>query len=180
MRTDDADEDAAIPEPTVPACRTCGGTDVLLDAWAGWSVLKQAWELDATLDNGWCRTCDAETRWFDWITVTEARKRGIRRLNDAMRRGALGAHDRIMVTPGVEGRGAGFVAAAIVAVRSFTAFTKDIDPSGLHEFGRIDVAGVPLYFKIDYYDPALQTGSEDPADPSRTARVLTILEPSEY
>lgn len=180
MTTDDVNGDAAIPELTVPACRTCGGTNVLLDGWAGWSIQHQTWELEATFDNGWCRSCDAETRLFDWITVAEARKRGIRRLNDIMRQGELGAQDRIMVTPGVQGRGAGFVAAAVVAVRNFAAFTEENDPSGLREFGRLEVAGVPLYFKIDYYDPTLQTGSEDPVDPSRTARVLTILEPSEY
>ena len=180
MKTDGADDDAAIPLPTVPACSTCGGTNVLLDAWAGWSVLKQSWELDATFDNGWCCTCDAETRLFDWIAVAEARKRGIRRLNDGMRQGELGIHDRIMVTPGVQGRGAVFVAATIVAVRSFVGFTDQNDPSGLHEFGRFAVDDVPLYFKIDYYDLTLRTGSQEPADPSRTARVLTIFEPSEY
>jgi len=178
--TTDDDDDAPLPSPTVPACRTCGGTNVLLDAWAGWSPEKQEWELDATFDNGYCRTCNAETRHFDWITLAEARKRAIRRLNDAMRQGELGPHDRVMLTPGVAGRGDAFVTAALEAIRSFATFTEANDPSGHHDFGRFEVEGVPLYFKIDYYDPTLMIGSEDPADPSLTARVLTVLEPSEY
>lgn len=31
------------------------------------------------------------------------------------------------------------------------------------------------YFRIDYYDAALEYGSEDPADASITRRVLTIM-----
>ena len=180
MMKDDTDDDAAIAQPTVPVCRTCGSTSVLLDAWAVWSIPKQHWELEATCDNGWCGTCDAETRYFDWISLAEASARGIRRLNDAMRHGQIGPHDRLMMTAGVQMRGEVFVAAAVVALRAFDTFTVENDPSGHHDFGKLEVEGVPLYFKIDYYNLTLDAGSEDPADPSVTARVLTILEPSEY
>lgn len=35
-------------------------------------------------------------------------------------------------------------------------------------------------FKIDYYDLELEYGSEDPADPEQTVRVLTVMLPSDY
>jgi hypothetical protein len=34
--------------------------------------------------------------------------------------------------------------------------------------------------KIDYYDAAMEFGSEDPADASVTTRVMTILLPEDY
>jgi hypothetical protein len=35
-------------------------------------------------------------------------------------------------------------------------------------------------WKIDYFDLKLELGSDDPADPAATVRVLTVLLPSEY
>ena len=35
-------------------------------------------------------------------------------------------------------------------------------------------------FKIDYYDKNLQNGSLDPADPSVTERIITIMLAEEY
>lgn len=54
------------------------------------------------------------------------------------------------------------------------------DPYGTHEFGMSDVDGERLMFKIDAFDHNLEYGSPDPADPSVTTRVLTVLLASEY
>ena len=44
----------------------------------------------------------------------------------------------------------------------------------------LEVEGRRIIWKIDYYDPSRQQGSEDPADPAKTCRVLTVMLASEY
>ena len=46
--------------------------------------------------------------------------------------------------------------------------------------GRFTVDGQDFYWKIDYYDLDLEYHSPDPADPSVTVRVLTIMRVGEY
>ncbi len=46
-------------------CDSCGGENVLLDAWAQWNVETQRWELGATFDHAVCEDCDGETRIVD-------------------------------------------------------------------------------------------------------------------
>jgi Protein of unknown function (DUF3768) len=65
-------------------------------------------------------------------------------------------------------------------VRHFDEFTTDNDPHGEHDFGNFELAGVNYFFKIDYYSTDMQGGSEDPADPEKTTRVLTIMRADEY
>ncbi|MBB5712384.1 DUF3768 domain-containing protein [Sphingomonas xinjiangensis] len=48
------------------------------------------------------------------------------------------------------------------------------------DYGSLEFAGERICFKIDYYDPALEYGSEDPADASVTRRVMTIMLVSDY
>ena len=69
------------------------------------------------------------------------------------------------------------------AVSDFKDFGEDNDPYAERDFGTITMDGVPekIYWKIDYYaDRACALGSEDPADPARSFRVLTIMLASEY
>ena len=47
--------------------------------------------------------------------------------------------------------------------------------AGERDRGRFDYRGTTVYFHIDYYDAALEYGSEDPADASVTQRALTIM-----
>jgi hypothetical protein len=65
-------------------------------------------------------------------------------------------------------------------VTTFDDFTPDNDPYGEHDFGSFEADGHKVFFKIDYYDKALAYGSENPADPAVTERVLTIMLASEY
>lgn len=45
--------------------------------------------------------------------------------------------------------------------------------------GDLIISGHAVRFKIDCYDLALEWGSEDPADPLVTTRVMTIMLPSD-
>lgn len=48
------------------------------------------------------------------------------------------------------------------------------------DFAAITFLGCKVWFKLDYYAPGLEFGSEDPADPAKTVRVMTILLPEDY
>lgn len=102
----------------------------------------------------------------------------IRDLNDAFRRSFVGG--RVMTTAGVAAMTEQRRAEVFERVRTFDAFTPDNDPHGEHDFGSFEVAGKKLFWKIDAYDAAMEFGSEDPVDPSKTIRVLTIMLASEY
>ena len=66
------------------------------------------------------------------------------------------------------------------SVAQFDSFTEDNDPYGERDYGSFTWRGTECFWKIDYYDNDLRAGSADPADPSITARVLTIATVSEY
>ena len=65
-------------------------------------------------------------------------------------------------------------------VRNYEKFTPDSDPHGEHDFGAFEYLGYPCFWKLALYDPTLKWVSEDPADPTKTMRVLTILLTEEY
>jgi hypothetical protein len=107
---------------------------------------------------------------------TEKRAR-IRALNDHLRRTGCGG--RVMVTRGMLDRGASFVSAAVSAMRAFDNFTENDDPYGERDFGVVRIESSSVFWKIDYYDPSMQAGAEDPSD-ALTCRVLTIMLAEEY
>ena len=109
-------------------------------------------------------------------------KPSIAALNDAFRLTPLMAPGggRIVFTAGVSDLGVEFSHLALGLVRLFDRFTPDNDPYGEHDFGSLELKGRKLFWKIDYYDRALEYGSPDPADPTVTTRVLTIMLAEEY
>jgi len=102
----------------------------------------------------------------------------IRQLNDNFRRTFVGG--RVMITSGVQNMDPAAMNDLLRQVREFSAFDDDNDPYGEHDFGAVTIDGQSLIWKIDYYDQDLEGGSEDPADPVKTTRVLTIMHASEY
>jgi hypothetical protein len=102
----------------------------------------------------------------------------VRTLNDAFRRAFVGG--KVMMTAGIAALPDAAQATVLDKVRMFDAFTADNDPHGEHDFGSFEVDGRKIFWKVDYYDAAMEFGSEDSADPSKTTRVLTVMLASEY
>ena len=100
----------------------------------------------------------------------------IRELNDQARQTLSGC--RVMVTQGIQQLDR--LNAILSAVREFNNFNSSNDPYGEHDFGKIELFSETVFWKFDYYDLALEYGSEDPSDPAVTQRVLTIMLASEY
>ena len=110
--------------------------------------------------------------------VALAKSDRLRVLNDNFRSTFVGG--RVLMTQGVDALPINTKARVLLAVQSFSNFTKDNDPHGEHDFGTFEIEGETYFFKIDYYALDLDGGSEDPADPSVTTRVLTIMRADEY
>jgi hypothetical protein len=113
------------------------------------------------------------------LTDKQTRER-IRELNDAFRKTFDPQLGRTVLTAGVSALPSDVRAMAIRKVATFDAFSADNDPHGEHDFGNFGLAGRKFFFKLDYYDPRLEFGSADPADPAKTTRVLTLMLAEEY
>ncbi|MQB05741.1 DUF3768 domain-containing protein [Agrobacterium tumefaciens] len=110
--------------------------------------------------------------------MTTAQTRRIRELNDVFRTTWLTG--KVLLTSGIQNLPDSTQSRIAEAVQGFNAFTPDNDPHGEHDFGAVTINGHKVFWKIDYYDPTLQYGSEDPANPAVTKRVLTIMLAEEY
>jgi hypothetical protein len=102
----------------------------------------------------------------------------IRQLNDQFRKSMRGG--LVLVTAGVNALGPDRLAEILAKVAGFDDFSRDNDPHGEHEFGAFEGAGERFFWKIDYFDRTLTAGSEDPANPAKTRRALTLMLASEY
>ena len=69
---------------------------------------------------------------------------------------------------------------ALLEVSRFDHFCAENDPCGEHDFGNFRFCGRTFYWKIDLYNSAMDGGSEDPTDPDKTTRVLTLMLAEDY
>ena len=113
------------------------------------------------------------------LTDNQSRER-IRDLNDTFRKTLDPTLGRVMLTAGVSALPGDVSAMAIRTMVTFEAFSADNDPHGEHDFGSFELAGDKFFWKLDYYDRNLEFGSDDPADPEKTIRVLTLMLAAEY
>jgi hypothetical protein len=126
-------------------------------------------------------------------TGTVSRSERIARLNDRARQ-AMGLACIALATEGFRALPEADQSRVRELVETFDAFTPDNDPYGERDFGAIyrrDGAGCwttvrparpdqIVFWKIDAYYRDLRFGSDDPANPAITRRVLTIMLASEY
>jgi hypothetical protein len=121
------------------------------------------------------------------MTDDLSRAARIAQLNDAFRLTAgmpvnADVQGRCFMTSGVASLDAEAQAAILDGVRSFDTFDRGNDPYGEHDFGAVDApGGERVFWKIDYFaDAAMEYGSEEPADPTKSFRVLTVMLAAEY
>ena len=107
-----------------------------------------------------------------------ARTAIIRSLNDRFRQTFIGG--AVVITAGIAALDEATRQRIFAAVQTFNAFDEGNDPWAEHDFGAVEVDGQRVFFKLDYYDLTRAMHSEDPADPTKTERVMTIMLADEY
>ena len=99
-------------------------------------------------------------------------------LNDQLRQNF--ADGIAVMTPGIAALGPEAVERIVKTIAVFDDFCHANDPHEEHDFGVFEAEGHHIFFKIDYFDESLTYHSPDPADPSVTKRVITIMLAEEY
>ena len=102
----------------------------------------------------------------------------IRQLNDSFRRTFIGGD--VVLTRGIRMKSEKEVAEILERVRTFKDFTPANNPYSENDSASFDYKGERIIWKIDYYDKNYRYMSENPADPTITNRLLTIMTASEY
>ena len=111
-------------------------------------------------------------------TAHDATTARILELNDLLRATFTGG--RVVITAAVAALDEATRVKVINTARTFNNFTRHNDPRGEHDCFFYQVDGERYFAKIDYYDRSMEYGSEDPADPNVTTRVLTIGDAASY
>ncbi|MFA4996410.1 MAG: DUF3768 domain-containing protein [Patescibacteria group bacterium] len=93
-------------------------------------------------------------------------------LNDKFRKSGFG----VTLTNGVQS--VEDLDGLLHAIRNFTNFNENNDPYGEHDFGSLVWHGDKVFWKIDYYDQALQYWEEPTS--SKCRRVMTVMLAEEY
>lgn len=100
-------------------------------------------------------------------------------LNDNFRKTFTGG--QVLLTAGIAAMSSEDKSNIVSLVQNFDNFTPDNDPYGEHDFFSIDYKCNKIFAKIDYYDRFnTHFASENPADISKTLRILTIMLAEEY
>ena len=108
----------------------------------------------------------------------------IAKLNDQLRKQPMNRSlGTVLITAGLNALGPPFVAQVLVAIAAMAPddFKTGNDPYGERDFNSFRVGDSVCLFKIDYYakdDP--HSGSDDPSDPAKTDRVMTVMLASDY
>jgi hypothetical protein len=110
-----------------------------------------------------------------WTAKAIDKTRRIREFNAAFRKSFCGG--QVTVTAGVHALPADTKAQLLEMVRTFDTGN---DPHGEHYFCSFEIDGGAYFAKIDYHDLEVRFRSEDPSDPTKTTRVLTIMCADEY
>ena len=117
-------------------------------------------------------------------TKTDPRRRRIAELNDQLRKNPMNrALGEVLLSRGVAARGAEFKAMVLTALARMQAkdFKRGNDPYGERDFNSFAIDGKLCLMKIDYFaKDDLRRASDDPADPAKTTRVMTVMLADEY
>ena len=103
---------------------------------------------------------------------TKERVAEIRRLNTEFRTTFRGG--KVVLTASVHALPDSDKATALQAVADFKDFNEENDPHEERDYGAFDLSGREYWFKIDYYNLTMDGASEDPADPKKTKRIMTV------
>lgn len=103
----------------------------------------------------------------------------IRYLNDELRTEGICRNGRV-VAAGRLAQEFEKIGAVGDAVAAFDEWNEGDDPYGEHDFGKLDVNGEAVIWKIDYYSLDEMHGSDHPEDPAVTVRILTLMFAEDY
>jgi len=112
------------------------------------------------------------------MSDVQDRSARIRELNDAFRKTFAGG--KMMMSASVAALPEMVKLAALLKVAGFDAFNRDNDPYGEHDFLSFEHCNRTFFWKCDYYNKEMDSGSEDPADPDMTTRVGTLMLAEDY
>ena len=100
-------------------------------------------------------------------------------LNDNLRKTFTGG--QVLLTASISAMCSEDKATIMSLVQNFNDFNEGNDPYAEHDFGSFDYKDNKIFWKIDYYDRFNSCfASENPADPTVTNRVMTIMLADEY
>lgn len=99
-------------------------------------------------------------------------------INDNFRKSFQGG--KVMLTRGIRALQKAEIAEILLKVSRFNDFNANNDPYEEHDYGSFNYHGNKILWKIDYYDKDYKFASENPADVTKTNRVLTIMLADEW